>query len=491
MVMDRRGFALGAAGLGLASAVAASPLAAAKRAKTSAKSAGPAKPGQPDVLVLGAGVSGLHAAWLLEQQGLKVTVLEGRSRVGGRVMTLLDQPGTPEMGFNSLADGYGRGIDAAQRAGVELIEVGARYRIGPPPRLWLSGKPMTRDEWARFPGNPFPDALKMLMPGEVVGKLVADHTRLKDWAAWNDPANAGLDISLYEFLKAQGLSDAAIHLANDVSPYYGTNAWDVSALMLEFNDGFVKAMAAAGPRSLAVKGGNIHLPEGMARLLKGDVLLGREVVAIETNASGATVHCRDGSTFSAGRVVCSLPFSTLRQVQIMPGLSGKQAQAVTTLPYQPLSMAFFTATAPFWEEDGLAPGMWTDGMAGTVMPQRFGATPEEITGFIVQARGALANFWDRRGKDAALAMIQSEIEALRPAAKGKLHGAAYFSWCAEAFNGGDWAYFGPGHVAGFVNEMSKAAGRLHFCGEHTATGARGLEGALESSERVALEVLGA
>ena len=125
------------------------------------------------------------------------------------------------------------------------------------------------------------------------------------------------------------------------------------------------------------------------------------------------------------------------------------------------------------------------------MPQRFGASPEEITGFIVQARGALANFWDRRGKDAALAMIQSEIEALRPAAKGKLHGAAYFSWCAEAFNGGDWAYFGPGNVAGFVNEMSKPAGRLHFCGEHTATGARGLEGALESSERVALEVLGA
>jgi monoamine oxidase len=39
--------------------------------------------------------------------------------------------------------------------------------------------------------------------------------------------------------------------------------------------------------------------------------------------------------------------------------------------------------------------------------------------------------------------------------------------------------------------MSKPTGRLHFCGEHTATSARGLEGALESSERVVLEVLAA
>ncbi len=495
MAIDRRGFTMGVAGLGLAALSAGAPLEAA-RAKPERRQAGSpvasaAKPGQPDVLVLGAGVAGLQAAWLLEQQGVPVTVLEARQRVGGRIMTLLDQPGTPEMGFNSMFDGYGRGIDAAQRAGVELVDVGARYRLGPPPRLWLAGKPMTRDEWARFPGNPFPDRLKMLMPAELVSKLIAERTPLKDWSAWTDPANAGLDISLYEFLKSQGLSDAAIHLANDVSPYYGTNAWDVSALMLEYNDGFVKAMAAAGPRSLAVKGGNIRLPQAMAKLLKGDVLLGREVVAIETTSTGATVRCRDGSSFSAGRVICTLPFSTLRHVHVSPALTGRQAQAVATLPYQPLSMAFFTASAPFWEADGLSPGMWTDGMAGTVIPQRFGTTPEEITGFIVQARGALANFWDRRGKDAALAMVQAEIEAMRPAAKGKLIGAAYFSWAGETFNGGDWAYFGPGQIAGFVNDMSKPAGRLHFCGEHTATSARGLEGAMESAERAVLEVLAA
>jgi monoamine oxidase len=483
MGVDRRGFTLGLAGAGLA-AMAPGMAQAARRAVI-APSRG------LDVIVLGAGVSGLNTAWLLEQQGLKVAVLEGRQRVGGRVMTLLDQPGYPEMGFNSMAEGYGRGIDAASRAGVELVEVGARYRIGGAPVLYINGQPLTREEWARHPANPFPDAMKTMMPAEVVNVLIARNNPLKDWTQWIDPAQAPLDVSLYEFLKAQGLSDPAIRLANDVSPYYGSNAYDVSALMLEFNDGFVKAQMAAGMKSLAVKGGNLRLPMAMGGLLKGDLLLGKEVVAIDTTSVGATVTCRDGSTFRAGRVVSSLPFSTLRHVRITPGLTGVQARSVMTMPYQPLSIAFLTASAPFWEEDKLPAGMWTDGPIGSVTPQRFGATPEEITGFIVQARGGLAHYWDAMGKDAALAHIIAGIEAIRPAAKGKLRGGAYFSWMAEPFNMGDWAYFSPGQVAGVMGEIAKPAGRLHFCGEHTATGARGLEGALESSERVALEVLSA
>lgn len=488
MRIDRRGFTLGAAGFGLA-ALAGSAEARKPRAKPGKSSPAPAVPGRPDVLILGAGVSGLQAAWLLEGQGLKVQILEGRGRVGGRVMTLLDQPGHPEMGFNSMADGYGRGIDAAQRAGVELEEVGARYRVGPPPGVWINGQHLSREEWAAFPGNPLPAAMKSMLPQEAAFAIIARNTRLADWTGWNDPANAGLDISLHDFFAAQGLSDDAIRLINDVSPYYGTNAYDVSALMLEYNDGFVKAMAAAGPRSLAVKGGNLHLATGMAKLVKGDIVLGKQVTAIEAGDTKCVVRCADGSVFEAGKVVCTLPFSTLRYVHIAPGLSGMQARAVATLPYQPLSIAFLTATAPFWEDDKLSPMMWTDGLTGNVIAQRYGSTPEEITGFQVQARGALANYWDRLGKDAVLQTVVAGIEAMRPAAKGKLQARAYFSWSEEQFNAGDWAYFGPGHVRDFVNTMSLPAGHLHFAGEHTATGARGLEGALESAERVALEIL--
>ncbi|KPH58226.1 NAD(P)/FAD-dependent oxidoreductase [Novosphingobium sp. ST904] len=490
MVMDRRKFTLGAAAFGMGALASGLPAVASPRAAP-AKGAGKgaARSGEPDVLVLGAGISGLQAAWLLEEQGLKVTVIEGRSRVGGRIMTLLDQPGYPEMGFNSMGEGYGRGLDIAQRAGVEMQEVGARYRIGPPSLLYIGDQPLTREEWAKFPGNPFPDALKSVLPAELVPMLVAQKTRLEDWNSWHDPVNAKLDISLHDFLRQQGLSDQAIHLSYDIAPYYGMNAYDVSALLSEYNDGFVKAQIAAGPKSFAVKGGNLLMPMALAKQMKGDVLLGREIVAITQDGGRATVHCADGATFSAPRVICSLPFSALRNVRIEPGLSGVQAQAVAQLGYQPISMVFVTAEAPFWEQDGLSPGMWTDGVLGNVIPQRYGDDPQQITGFIVQARANLANYWDRMGAEAVKAMVVARIEALRPAAKGKLAAHSYFSWSQEKFNLGDFSYIAPGQVA-WMDEIAKPAGSLFFCGEHTATGARGLEGALESSERVALEVLG-
>ncbi|HEY9091191.1 flavin monoamine oxidase family protein [Parasphingorhabdus sp.] len=475
MKLTRRDFGMGAAALGLTLM--------ADRA-----SARMGKPKGVDVIVLGAGVSGLNAAWLLEQQGLKVLLLEGRQRVGGRVFTLLDQPGYPEMGFNSMGEGYGRGIDAATRAGVELENVVPRFHGGPPQELYLDGQRITREEWAGSPINPFPEHLKRSMPWEVTNKMVSQNNRLPDSGLWNDPANAKLDISLYSFLKAQGLSDAAINLVS-LSPYYGTSAYDVSALMLEFNDGFIKSQIAAGPRVLAIKGGNIKLPNGMAKLLKGDILFGKDVVAIDNLTDKAEVRCADGSVYSAPRVISSLPLPTLRNIAIRPGLSGPQAMAVAELKYQPLSIAFLTVTEPFWEHDDTSPAMWTDDRMGVVMPQRFGADPKQITGLTVQARGHLAQHWDRLGKEDALTFVVQRLEALRPAAKGKVKGAHLHSWTAERFNMGAFSYFGPGQIAAFGATMAEPAGRIHFCGEHTAVGARGLEGALESSERVAIEIL--
>jgi monoamine oxidase len=447
--------------------------------------------GDLDVIVLGAGVSGLNAAWLLEREGLKVCVLEGRSRVGGRVHTLLDQPGVPEMGFNAMAAGYGRGIDAARRAGVELYDVSDRMRKGYNLELVLEGRLLTRAQWAKSPSNPFPETQKALMPWEIAGKLLHDHNPLTDWSQWTDPKNAALDISLHDFLKAQGLSDAAIHLAVDTSPYYGTSSYDLSALMSEFSDGWTKTQVSAGPASYAVRGGNARLPMAMAKLLRGDVLLNREVVGVTSDATGATVTCATGETFRAKRVVCALPFSTLRRIAIEPGLAGPQAQAVQSLPYQSIANIFLTVRSPFWEVDKLSPSMWTDGVAGLVNAQRFGKTDDEVTGLIVGARGELANYWDRLGPTEAIQRVISTIETIRPAAKGQLVGAAYFSWAREPFNAGDWAYFAPGQITAFANQMSAPAGRVHFCGEHTAVANRGLEGALESSERVAVEVLSA
>lgn len=484
MPFNRRDVLAGGAMLGLA--LAGTPIAAAAPRKPSMKR------GQYDAIVLGAGISGLNAAHLLEEQGARVLVLEGRQRVGGRVLTLADQPGYPEMGFNSMAAGYGRGIDAAKRAGVELVDVSGRYTHDPRQQLVVAGRVIAgREEWAVSPLNPLPPAMKSMMPWEVVPALfMQGQPRLADWTGWIG-TSAALDVSMQDFLSSKGLSDAAIRLVFDAAPYAGTNAYDSAVVNYDFNYGWVKTQAQAGPQSLAVKGGNYQLTDAIRRLIKGDVLLGRQVVAIDGDTTGMTVTCGDGTSYRAGRILCSLPFSTLRNVRITPALSGPQAKAVMTLGYQPLSIAFLTVRSPYWEADGLPPSMWTDGPLGTVIAQRYGETAAEVTGLCLFARGRLAQVWDRLGKEAVLRMVVDELARIRPASRGQVAGAAFLSWANEPFNGGDWAYFQPGQVSSFGAAMAAPAGRLHFCGEHTATANRGIDGALESSERAVLEIISA
>jgi monoamine oxidase len=38
-----------------------------------------------DVIIIGAGLSGLYAAMLLERKGIKTLILEGNTRIGGRL----------------------------------------------------------------------------------------------------------------------------------------------------------------------------------------------------------------------------------------------------------------------------------------------------------------------------------------------------------------------------------------------------------------------
>ena len=58
-----------------------------------------------DVIVIGAGLSGLYSAILMEETGLKVRVLEGRDRVGGRLFSARDVEGNPEWGGDSILGG--------------------------------------------------------------------------------------------------------------------------------------------------------------------------------------------------------------------------------------------------------------------------------------------------------------------------------------------------------------------------------------------------
>jgi monoamine oxidase len=453
--------------------------------------------GTTDVLVIGAGLSGLNAALLLEEQGLGVRVLEGRDRVGGRIESLRSVDGAPELGGDSILGGYGRMQAMARRLEVPLVDHEGRRDLSPEahldPRtveLALGGRVIDRKQWPQHPLNAMPPGARDRFPGRgYFQSVIAQHNPLQSFEDWWKPSSRALDVSVYRFFKGLGWSDAAIELNYDTNVQYGTSAHDVSALMWFYVQAWFKLQGARERVAYKAVGGNQSIVEAMAAKLRGDLLKRAEVVAVRSTGTGVEATCADGSVHRARRMICSMTLPTLRWVAFDPLLSPQKLQAIRTVPVMRVTKVVLVPKKQFWREDGLSPAMWTDTAAGEIRALREGKDHDDVTCLMAWARGFLADRLDALGPQAAGARVVREYEALRPAARGQLEVARVKSWQSDRFAGGDWVCWAPGQVVDAVPALKEPAGPLHFCGEHTALSNRGMEGAMESGERAALEVL--
>ncbi len=444
----------------------------------------------PDVVVIGAGLSGLYAASLLEEMGATVQVVEGRSRVGGRLYTDFDLPGNPELGANTMASGYARVSNVAKRLGVNLVDYAPRYFTGLPSELVVDKTIIPHKDWADSALNPFSPEHREILPARLLSTVLKNNNPLPTSGDWLNPKYAHLDTSLRQFLLGQGLTDAEIALAYDANPYSGTSSSAVSALLLLQTDRWIKEQMKFGQSQFAVEGGNQKLPQAMAATLKREVWLNKDVQEIDTSST-PVVRFKDGTKITAKHVICSTPLSKLRDISVLPKLQGLQRQAVSAIPYMRISIMFLIPRSPFWEKDGLSDSMTSNGLASTMNAQKFAKDPNEITGFNVSIRGWKADMLDRLDPKEAAAAVISEIENVRPAAKGQLEFGAYHSWAQDPFSAGSWSAPGPGQVSGLLTAASKPHSKIYFCGEHTGTNQRGMEAAMESAERAVVELASA
>jgi monoamine oxidase len=459
-----------------------------------------------DVVVIGAGLAGMNAAMLLREQGYKVVVLEADSRVGGRVETVDTVDGPLDVGASQIGRGYARVLDMCQKLNLKLIpEDRDLLTFGG----YLQGQWVDPKTWESNPLNQLVGDERKISPFMLGSTLSSRYNPIKEVDEWLDPRFAEYDISLRELMRRKGHSEAAITLAQHSVSGIGMDETSVLRMWQEDVRGRIDRKLSEGieearklhpfgevnDRNLIgglamisnIEGGTSKLTQAMAAQLGGAVRLGKRVGRIAMTDRGATVTCTDGSKVKARFVVSAIPFTMLRDVEIAGSANPVARAAITQMPYANTARLYLSVEKPFWKEDGLPPSFSTDGPMGMFWAIDNHSGEGRHRAMVVLV-GKVAAAIASKDRPAAEAFLLEEIYRLRPAARGLLRVNAYKDWERDPLQKGCSFSLAPGNVNAWARDMLKPWQVMHFAGEHTRRLDIGMEAAMESGERVAIEI---
>ena len=360
---------------------------------------GPAK----KVLILGAGMAGLVAGYELSKLGHDVTILEARTRPGGRVHTLREP----------FSDGL-------------YAEAGA----------------------ARIPGN-----------HDLTLKYV------KEFAVPLEPFYPGrlnalrFDRGRREEVPIDGFTDA-------MTTNYGGE------------------LGGSPERWRKIKGGSDLLPKAFAEKLTGKIHYGAAVVRLEQDANQARVVFLEAGrqhTLVADAVLCTIPFSVLKQIEL-PGLSERKREIIKHTRYDAVSRVYLQTKNRFWEEKGLNGFAFTSEAIEVWQPTWSQPGPRGI--LMTYARPGEAERITSLKESDRIAVTLKQLDAMFSGLRDNFERGASKCWMDDEWSRGAWAFVG---LTDFLAAVA-VEGRIHFAGEHLSPWSSWMQGALSSGLRAVKEI---
>jgi len=447
-----------------------------------------------DVVVVGAGISGLVATRDLARRGVDVLCVEARNRVGGRVLNhSLDAGGVIEAGGAFIGPTQDHIAALADELGVRTF---LEYNEGN--SVYISSLTGRQEYSGTVPPDPLilPDAAVLLT------RIDAMAAEIDVAAPWSHPSAAEWDaMSLGEFIRANAVNSSGVGnlIKSWTQPGFGADPdelsllftlWYVAASGNEENVGTFSRNSdtAGGAQESRFVGGSGRIPNRLARRLGDAVALRAGVRRIEQKGRRVLVHTRRG-TVRAKRVIVAAPPPLVLDIDWYPRLPTRRLQLLRHMDMGQLMKCDAVYETPFWREDGLNGfGLNDSGAARAVFDNSpASGTPGVLLAFVGGSTwreyGPLSRKDRREAVLAGFAEMFGE-RALRPIEYTEQ------DWTKERWTrGGPTAFHAPGTLLDFGPAIRRPFGRVHWAGTETSTYWSGyMDGAVRAGERAALEV---